>query len=110
MDLNYVKLALGVISDKQKNEEIISLVNETLKQAAIDVDEETKQNDEGITIMQSSNPMVSFVKLVEEFPFTSKEKGKVFAKEYLSNLIRYAEENDIDQSVVNDLNTFLNMI
>lgn len=110
IDKSYLELALGNIQNGQSKEEIVSFVNETLKQAATDTKEVSASTDGKVAIPQSTNPMVTFISSVENcVDFTSSKQGKELAKDYLKDVLNFAMTQDSDESVIEDLNEFLAM-
>ena len=110
IDKSYLELALENIYDGQSNDDIVSLINEALKQASINTNEVEVSSDEIVTIPISSNPMTSFIAMIENlFSFNSNKQGKEFAKDYLKEMLEYAASQQVDNSVIDDLNAFLKM-
>jgi len=110
IDKSYLELALENIHDGQSKEEIVSLVNEALKQAATDTEDVVVNTDGNVTIPQSKNSMVNFMSSVEKLlVFNSTKQGKVLAKEYLKEMLNFAASQNVDDLVIEELNEFLTM-
>lgn len=108
IDKSYLELALANIQDGQSKDEIVSLVDEALKQAAIDVNEIEVSVDGIVTIPQSTNPMVDFLGAVKKvLTFSSSKQGVELAKDYLKEMLNFAECQSVDNSVIENLNEFI---
>ncbi len=111
IDKSYLELALANIKDGQSKDDIVSLINEALKQASTNVENVEVKTNGTATVHTSSNPMTVFMGLVENnLTCNSKRRGKVLAKDYLNEMQKYAESQNTDYSVIKDLNEFLKML
>ena len=110
IDKSYLELALANINDGQSKDDIVSLINEALKQASTNVENVEVKTNGIATVFASSNPMTMFMGLVDKhLTCNSKKKGKPLAKDYLNELLKYAESQNTDYSVIEDLKDFLIM-
>lgn len=110
IDKSYLELALANITDGQSKDDIVSLINEALKQASTNVENVEVKTNGIATVLTSGNPMTVFMGLVEKhLACNSNRKGKALAKDYLNELLKYAESQNTDYSVIEDLNDFLIM-
>ena len=110
IDKSYLELALENIHDGQSKDDIVSLINEALKQASTDTEDVVVNTDGNVTIPQSKNSMVKFMSSVEKLlVFNSTKQGKVLAKEYLKEMLNFAASQNVDDLVIEELNEFLTM-
>ena len=109
-ELNYLKLALENINDEMSKEEMALLINEALKQELISTESVVVDGNGRTKISSNNQPIASFMNEVKkELSFDSEKRGKELAKDYLKNLLKFAEEHETDVSVIEYLNVFFNM-